>query len=72
MENKNGSRFSVGQKVVSLVSAQGLSKGAEYEVVGHHVVRNFLGGYTQYKLQLSPGGPVHWVGNGHLILTEVK
>ena len=69
MENNNGS---AGRKVLScgrcgsLVSAQGLTKGTAYEVVD---VRSF-GTFTDYKLQL--GDEAKWIGNGHLVLVEVK
>jgi hypothetical protein len=77
MENNNGSRFSVGQKVVSLVNAQGLVKGTAYLVRGASVRHTFAGGFTTYQLEslvemVDGETRILNVGNGHLVLTEVK
>jgi hypothetical protein len=77
MENNNGSRFSVGQNVRALVSAQGLTKGATYLVRDVRVKRTFIGAFTSYQLEAMSemeSGETEFltVGNGHLVLTEVK
>lgn len=68
MNNNNGSRFSAGQKVVSLVSAQGLTKGKTYQVRRSATRSTAFGGFARYMVE-SEAGVLLTIGNGHLVLT---
>jgi hypothetical protein len=64
--------YQVGQRVESLVDAQGLTRGQAYTVVAVTTHRNFLGGYTRYDLKADSGAVYGSVGNGHLVLRAVS
>lgn len=64
-------RFKVGQWVRAKVTAQGMVEGATYQVVDVHTLWTVVGGVTSYLLA-DGAGETRWVGNGHLLLTEVK
>lgn len=69
-EGTKMTRFQVGQVVRSTVTAQGMTKGADYDVMQVDVRPSFLGATVEYQLQARDGSAAFWVGNGHLLLTE--
>jgi hypothetical protein len=64
-------RFKVGQKVRSLIDAQGLERGAVYEVIDVREQVMFFGTFVTYLVK-DKQSAAHVVTNGHLVLEAVE
>lgn len=65
------SQFSVGQRVVSQVDAQGIKCGSVYVVVDVSKRSYPFGTFVTYTVESEDGTRLS-VGNGHLVLSAVK
>ncbi len=65
-------RFKVGDRVRSSVTAQGLVAGGLFVVVAVEVQTTPFGGFVSLKLRPEGGRPEDgvWVSNGHLLLSK--